>query len=111
MKIEQSHLFKAEEPKKTEIPINSVKKEAFFNPFNIHLAMGNNPHVMRDEGIAILRILGSRFSKNVTSGKDPHINAQSLLTVLSHEMKIKKGALPLELSVMDTLYNLFIPKQ
>ncbi len=111
LKVEQHKLFEPEALKQSINDVATPKKEGGFNPFNIHLAMGNDSTIMKDDGIAILRILGSRFTKNVTSGRDAHINAESLLTVLSHEMKIKKGILPLELSVMDTLYQLFVPKQ
>jgi hypothetical protein len=105
MIIKEKFLFKDKTINSAVNPENTIKKP--FKDFSITFPVGNDQVRLKAEGIAIIRILGARFSKTSATNLQ---DAKKLADILCAEMRIKKGILPQNLAVMDALYNVFQDK-
>lgn len=106
MSIKEKFLFKDKTVNQTDA--NAIPAKKPYKDFSITFPVGNDQVRLKAEGMAILRILGTRFSKSALSNSE---ESRKLVSTLNAEMRIKKGLLPQNLAVMDALYQVFQNKK
>jgi hypothetical protein len=102
VEIKEKFLFKDKTVMNAVASIATPKKP--YKDFSVTFPVGADQTRLKAEGMAILRILGTRFSKTALTNTE---DSKKLGHTLSAEMGIKKGILPQNLAVMDALYNIF----
>ena len=97
--IEQPSLFGgAKEPKGSSS--SYIKSTAFYKPVpDTTLLTGLDKTALKTEGVYLLRILANQYSRTFPAAQAK----KKLLKTVETEINLKKGELPIEVALMDSL--------